>query len=170
MKLFHRREVPPPDLLAQLPRDERVVSWADVDGGGVVLASPGGLWWPDDAGQRMIGWQFISKAIWRDGVLSVIEATVVDDLLIVDKDPVSVTLSVPRDLPPIVNKRVTANVVRSVLTPVAGGSARLVARRVPGRDGIHCWARLEDGAVDSPMVRDEVVELLGRLRAELATS
>ena len=170
MRLFHRREVPPPEVVAQLPREERVVSWADVEGGGVVLASPGGLWWPDGVGQRMIGWQFISKAIWRDGVLSVIEATVVDDLLIVDQDPVSVTLSVPRDLPPVVNKRITTNVVRSVLTQVTGGSARLVARRVPGQDGVRCWARLEDGAVDSPMVRRELVELLERLRAELATS
>jgi hypothetical protein len=169
MKLFHSREVPPPDIVAQLPRDERVVSWADVEGAGVVLASPSGLWWPDEVRQRMIGWQFISKAIWRDGVLSVIEATVVDDLLIVDKDPVSATLSVPRDLPPVVNKRVTANVVRSVLTPIYGGAARLVARRIPGQDGVRCWARLEDGAVDSPTVRGEVVELLDRLRAELAT-
>jgi hypothetical protein len=88
----------------------------------------------------------------------------------VDQDPVSVTLSVPRDLPPVVNKRITTNVVRSVLTQVTGGSARLVARRVPGQDGVRCWARLEDGAVDSPMVRRELVELLERLRAELATS
>jgi hypothetical protein len=170
MQLFHRREVPPPDVVAQLPRDERVVSWADVEGVGVVLASPAGLWWPDVDGQRMIGWQFISKAIWRDGVLSVIEAMVVDDLLIVDKDPVSVTLSVPRDLPPVVNKRVTTNVVRSVVIPVAGGAARLVARRIPGQDGFRCWARLEDGAVDSPTVRDELGQQLNRLRAELTTS
>src|SRR5690242_18252146 len=108
MALFHRRDVPPPDIVTQLPHDERVVSWADLADGGVVLATPAGLWWPGQTGQRLIGWQFISKAVWRDYVLSVIEATVVDDLLIVDKAPVAVELSVPRDLPPVVHKRVTA--------------------------------------------------------------
>src|SRR5689334_508663 len=83
MALFHRRDVPPPEVVAQLPRDERVVSWADLTNGGVVLATPAGLWWPEENGQRLIGWQYISKAIWRDNALTVIEATVVDDLLIV---------------------------------------------------------------------------------------
>lgn len=167
MKLFHRRDDPPSDVVARLPRDQRVVSWADVAGGGVVLATPAGLWWPEDNGPRLIGWQYISKAIWRDAALSVIEASIVDDLLIVDHKPVSVVLEVPRDLPPVVHKRVTANVVRSVLVDVPGGTARLVARRIPGQDGVRCWARLEDGARDIPAVRDAVVEQLSRLSAEL---
>ena len=170
MALFHRRDVPPPDVVARLPRDQRVVSWADVAAGGVVLATPAGLWWPDGDGHRLIGWQFISKAIWRDDVLFVIEATVADDLLIVDKAPVAVELSVPRDLPPVVHKRVKTNVVRSVVMQVAGGTARLVARRIPGQDGVRCWARLENGAVDSSFVRHEIVDQLDRLRGELAPS
>jgi hypothetical protein len=167
-RLFRRRDEPPADVVALLPRDERVVSWADVAGGGVVLASPAGLWWPGHAEPRLIGWQHISKAIWRDGALSVIEADIVDDLLIIDHDPVSVALGVPRDLPPVVHKRVTANVVRSVVVPVAGGTARLVARRIPGQNGVHCWARLEAGAQDTAAMRTVLADQLDRLRAELA--
>src|SRR4051795_9501783 len=104
MKLFHKRDDPPADVVAQLPRGERIVSWADLEGGGVVLASPAGLWWPTDDGHRLIGWERVIKAIWRDGRLTVIEADVIDDLLLVDRIPVAVALAVPRDLPPVVRK------------------------------------------------------------------
>ncbi|HET8581928.1 MAG TPA: hypothetical protein VFL65_01655, partial [Jatrophihabitans sp.] len=89
-----------------MERDERVVSWADTADGAVVAATPLGLWWP---GPRRIPWQRIDKAVWRDGVLSVVEADVVDDELLVDRPAVSVTIAVPRDLPPTVRKRVEAN-------------------------------------------------------------
>ena len=156
MALFVRRERPPADVLAALDRHERAVSWADTDDGRVVLATPLGLWWPDGDGYRRIAWQHIDKAVWRDAELIVTEADVVDDLLLVDRDPVSVTLSKPRDLPPTVRKRVDANVVRTQLLPVSGGAARFVARRVPGRDGVVWWARLEPGVRDDDAVRAAV--------------
>ena len=169
MKLFRRREEPPAAALAQLPAGERVVSWADV-AGGVVIASPSGLWWPapESAADelRLITWPHITKAIWRDGRLGVIEADVVDDLLLVDREPVWVEVSVPRDLPPTVRKRVEANVVQSHVHPVVGGAARFVARRVPGEDGVRWWARLEDGTPDLPEVRASVVERIALLRSE----
>ena len=168
MKLFRRRDEPPAEALAQLPRDERVVSWADVVGG-VVIASPAGLWWPQaEEHLRLIAWQHITKAIWRDTRLGVIEADVVDDLLLVDRDPVWVEVSVPRDLPPTVRKRVESNVVRSQVYPVLGGAARFVARRIPGEDGVHWWARLEDGTPDLPEVRTSVAERIDVLRTEHA--
>jgi hypothetical protein len=166
MKLFHRRDTPPADVVAQLPSDERVVSWADVADGGALLATPAGLWWPDESPPRLIGWQNVSKAVWRDARLTVTEADVVDDLLIVDRDPVSVEIAVPRDLPPVVRKRVEANVVRSEVHPVPGGAARFVARRIPGQDGVRWWARLEPGTADTPQVRTEVSARLALLRAE----
>jgi hypothetical protein len=165
MALFSRRETPPADVLAQLPKGERVLSWADVTPGGVVLATPAGLWWPDAGAQRLIGWQFVDKAVWRDGVLTVVEAEVSDDLLLLDRPPLALELSRPRDLPPTVRKRIEANVVRSELHAVSGGAARLVARRVPGRDGVVWWARLEGGARDSAAVRAEVRTRLDALRA-----
>jgi hypothetical protein len=164
MKLFHRRDDPPADVVALLPRDERIVSWSDVAGGGVVLASPAGLWWPDSDAPRLIGWQHITKATWRDARLSVIEADVVDDLLLVDRDPVAVEVAVPRDLPPVVRKRIEGNVVHSEVLPVTGGAARFVGRRIPGQDGVRWWARLEGATRDTPQVRAEVTARLAILR------
>jgi hypothetical protein len=168
MKLFHRRDAPPADVTAHLPKGERVVSWADVRGGGVVLATPAGLWWPEVDAPRQIGWQHITKATWHDGALQVTEAEVVDDLLLVDRAPVWLALEVPRDLPPVVRKRVEANVVHSEMLPIAGGSARFVARRIPGRDGLQWWARLEDRTPDTAAVRSAVSERLAELQRQHA--
>lgn len=167
MKLFHRRDEPPPAALAQLDRDERVVAFADT-ADSVVLATPRGLWWPAGGPDRLrlIGWQNVSKAVWRDGVLSVVEADIVDDLLLVDRAPVATALRVPRDLPAKVRKRVEQNVVRSDVLPVAGGTARFVARRVPGTDGLRWWARLESGTPDTQPVRSAVAVRIAELRAE----
>jgi hypothetical protein len=165
MALFHRRDEPPSDVLARLERDERLLSWADVEGGAVVLATPLGLWWPAPDGQRRIGWHLIDKATWRDGRLTVTEAELVDDFLLVDRAPVSAVLTRARDLPPTVRKRIEANVVRSVVQPITGGSARFVTRRVPGQDGVRWWARLEDGTGDSEPVRSAVQARLALLRA-----
>jgi hypothetical protein len=167
VKLFHKRDAPPAEVVAQLPAGERIVSWADVAGGGVVLASPAGLWWPTSEDEpRLIGWQLVTKAVWRDGRLAVVEADIVDDLLLVDRAPVAAQLETPRDLPPVVRKRVESNVVRSELLPIVGGTARFVARRVPGQDGVHWWVRLEDGTADSDQVRLAILSRLAILRAD----
>jgi hypothetical protein len=155
---------PPADILALLAKDERVVSWADTAEGSAVAATPRGLWWPGLGDYRLIGWQSISKATWHNDVLTVIEADVVDDLLLVDRIPVRVTITVARDLPPTVRKRVEANIVHSEQVAVGGGTARLVGRKVPGEDGLRWWARLEDGAVDDGSVRLALSARLARLR------
>ncbi len=175
MVLFTRRETPPSELTALLGREDRVIAWADVAGGqgtersSVVLASTRGLWWPGADGHRLIGWHVIDKAVWRDEVLTVIEAEVVDDLLLVDRPAVSLQLSRPRDLPPTVRKRVESNVVRSELRPVPGGAGRFVARRVPGRDGVVWRVRLEPGTADSVQLRAHLSEVLAQLRAQWAS-
>jgi hypothetical protein len=161
MALFRRRRETPPAIDGLEP-DERVLSWADTADGSVVAATPRGLWWP---GPRRIGWERIDKAIWRDGVLTVIEADVVEDLLLVDRPPVSAQLAQPRDLPPTVRKRVEANIVRTELLAVPGGAVRFVARRVPGVDGLTWWAHLEDRTPDTPAVRSAIAARLGLLRA-----
>lgn len=153
--MFGRRERPPRELLAELGRDERLVSWALLESGSTG-ATTRGLWLPSGDGYRRIGWEVIDKAVWRDGVLTVIEAHLIDDLLLRDLPPVSLTLMQPRDLPPTVRRRVEASVVRSEVLPVAGGAARFVARRVPGRDGVRWWARLEPGTFDTPQTREAV--------------
>jgi hypothetical protein len=168
MALFHRRETPPSDVLAALPKGERVLSWGSGESGAVVLATPRGLWWPDADGVRLIGWERVDKAVWRDGQLTVIEADVLDDTLLVDRAPQSVELSVPRDLPATVRKRVESNVVRSELRSVGGGLARFVARRIPGRDGVVWWVRLEGGLADSDQVRAQIDAERAVLQAQWA--
>ncbi|MEO6885746.1 MAG: hypothetical protein ABI232_05575 [Jatrophihabitantaceae bacterium] len=166
MKLFHRREAPPAALISLLDKDERVLSWGDAAGGTVVVATPRGLWWPEGSGNRLIGWQVVSKATWRDGALQVIEADVDDDLLLIDRLPVTAVLATPRDLPATVRKRVEANVVSSEVVAVEGGVARLVARHVPGQDGVQWWARLEQGAADTEQVRSAIRARLALLQSD----
>jgi hypothetical protein len=150
--IFRRRGRAPASLVALLARDERIVSFASSDDG-VVAASNRGLWVPS---YRRIGWELVDKAAWNAGVLTVTEAELVDDLLLRDQPPVRLRLTEPRDLPPTVRRRVEASVVRSEVLPIGGGAARFVARRVPGRDGVSWWARLESGTPDSASVRASV--------------
>jgi hypothetical protein len=165
--MLRRREAAPPEIVRLLAKDDRVVSWARaVDG--VVLASRHGLWWPDPAGSRMIGWHLIDKAVWDEGRLTVTEAEVVDDLILRELSPVTLQIEQPRDLPPTIRKRVETSVVRSEVVILPGGAVRLVARRVTGRDGVSWWARLEAGTSDTPDVRADVEDVLGQLRARSA--
>ncbi len=148
-----------------LDKHERVLSWADVDDDTVVAATSRGIWWPDAEGYRLIAWQYVDKATWRDGWLRVIEADVVDDELLVDRPAVSVALATPRDLPPTVRKRVEANIVGRELLEFGGGAVRFVARRRPGRDGVTWWAHLEPGTRDTDALRSAVRARLAILRA-----
>jgi hypothetical protein len=156
MALLSRRPKPPEDVLRQLLPDERVVAWAAIDsGGGAVVATNRGLWWPFADGPRRIGWELVSKAVWRDSVLTVTEAQV-HDVLLIDLAPVSVRISEPQNLPPTVRKRVESSVVRSEVAFVEGGSALFVGRRIPGQDGVTWWARLEGNTPDTELTRESV--------------
>ncbi|MDP9117710.1 MAG: hypothetical protein M3O28_10745 [Actinomycetota bacterium] len=167
MALFTRREAPPADVVAYLDRGERALAWADVDDGTVVVATPRGLWWPDDGdGHHLIGWQFVDRAVWREDVLTITAAEVLDDVLLVDLPPVAARLVKARDLPSVVRKRVEANVVRSQVRPLPGGAGRFVGRRTPGRDGVSWWVRLEPGTADNPVVRDQIDVVLAELRSQ----
>jgi hypothetical protein len=165
MAWFGRRERPPASLVALLDPDERVVSWADTADGAVVAATPRGVWWPFPSGPRRIPWELVDKAVWHDGELIVIEADLVDDLLLVDRPAVSAALVRPRDLPPTVRKRVEGNIVQRELVAVPGGSVRFVARRRPGIDGVTWWARLEPGTLETDEVRAAIRARVELLRA-----
>ncbi len=167
--MLRRRERPPREAVAQLDRDERVISWA-LPADGALVATQRGLWLPEDFAYRRIGWELVDKAVWRGGVLSVVEAEVIDGVLLRDQAPLLFELDEPRDLPPTVRKRVEASVVRSEVLPVAGGAARFVARRVPGRDGVAWWARLEPGTRDTQATRAAVRERIEQLGANWSLS
>lgn len=163
--IFARRQRPPAEVLAGLDKDERVLSWGDTRGGDVIVATPLGLWWPERDGPRRIPWQHIDKVTWRDQVLTVIEADVVDDLLLVDRAPVVAVLTTPRDLPPTVRKRVEGNIARTEVAAIAGGTVRFVGRREPGRDGMTWWAHLEGATPDTDAVRAAIRARLIILRS-----
>lgn len=167
VRIWGKREPVPAEVqaaVASVSRDDRVVSWADTPGG-TVIASTRGLFWPTYEGHRLIGWQWITKAVWVDDVLTVTEAELVDDLLLADRTPVRAMLTFPRDLPPTVRRRVEENIRHTEQVAVGGGTARLVARRIPGQDGLQWWARLE-GADDTPAVRAAIKARLDRLAAD----
>lgn len=166
MALFSRRDRPPPDLLARLGKDERLLSWADTADGQVVAATQRGLWWPFEDEMRLVPWQFVDKVVWRDGALTLIEGEAVDGVLLIDRPPVTVTLRVPRDLPPTVRKRVEANIVeREAVTAPGGVTVRFVARREPGRDGVDWWAHIPAAALQLPEVRSAIDARLAILRS-----
>lgn len=169
MPFLRRREKPPADVLALLEGDERAVAWADAAGPDdtttTVVATTRGLWWPFDDGPRRLPWERIDKAVWRDGWLSAIEADVLDDELLVERAAVRLRLTEPRDLPPVVRKRIEATVEKTEVLSVAGGAVRFVARRRPGHDGLIWWARLEPGTRLTDDIRSAIAARLALLRA-----
>jgi hypothetical protein len=158
---------PPVAARRRLARSEHVVGWAEVTGeepAQPLVVTNLGIWWPDGADARRIGWERIDKAVWSDETLTVVEADVLDDVLLAERPPVSVRLSQPRSVPAAVRKRVESTVARRQEIVVQGWVVRIVARRVPGRDGLVWWARLPDGLADSAAVRAEVRAAIDRFR------
>lgn len=162
MALFGRRDRPPSSLVAALDPDERLLSWADTAAGSVVAATSRGLRWPGKDRPELIPWHLVTKVRWQAGTLTLTPARVEDDVFLEDLAPTSVRLAEPRDLPPVIRKRVEASIVRSELAAVSGGAVRFVARRVPGQDGVSWWARLEPGTPDT-----EPTRAAARARVEL---
>jgi hypothetical protein len=165
--LFGRREKPPAQLLAALEPDERIVSWADTDSGEVVAATTRGLRWPADDGPELIEWHLVARAEWTEHGLILTPSRIDDDVFLVDLPRRRVRLSVPRDLPPTIRKRVEANVVRSERAMIATGAVRFVARRVPGVDGVRWWAWFEPGVRPSADDLAAARARVERLRAEV---
>lgn len=159
MALFARRA--PAETRARLDPEERVLAWAETDTGGVVAATNRGLWWPMPEPRR-ISWALVDKAVWSEGVLAVTEADLVDDLLLVERRPVTLRLPTPREVPSVVRRRVETSVAHTREVNVSGGRARLVGRRMPGRDGLVWWARLAPGTADTADVRDELRATIAR--------
>ncbi len=174
MSLF-RREKPPPDVVAVLDRDERALAWATAEDGAVLAATPQGVWLPleDRPGERRrLGWHRIDKASWQEPEFSVIAAVEMGALtaggedveVVEDGPPQRWRLVEPRGLPPVVRARVTRSVAFTEHYPLEpAGGARVVARRVPGRDGLFWQVRYDRGTDrDSAYVQAQVAELVAR--------
>ena len=158
--------------MARLDRDERVVSWAPAPGGAVV-ATPLGLWLPGHPDR--LAWHLIDKAIWRDGILTLIPAVDAGDGVLVEQPPRAVRLDRPRDIPQTVRVRVEKAIAFTRHHPLPGPEGRgvrrgvrVVGRRVPGRDGV-TWQLVFDDGVDrdDPAVRAAAAAFVDQARAEL---
>jgi hypothetical protein len=96
-----------------------------------------------------VGWHQIHKATWSGSRLAVIPAEQVSEgegyAVMADGAPVTVALADPDRVPAEVHKRVTKSVAYTVHHPVPGGGVRVVARRVPGVDGVSWHVRYDEG-------------------------
>lgn len=167
----------PEELRARLADDEHVLAAAPVERGGHVAVTALGLWVPDGAptsgkgdtagpGARRIGWHLISKAVWREGALSVTEAEVTghagDAVLLADHRPVRYRLPKPGKLPHLVRERVESSIRSRHHKELPGGGVWFVVRKLPGGDGSVLQARPDPGT-DPETVRAIAEEAAAKL-------
>jgi hypothetical protein len=186
MALFGRRVRPPAGLRGLLAPDERVLAMAE-DGPAAVAATQFGLWLPvgdgpvadgpgvdgpvvdgpvagsGAAGWRRIGWDEVVKATWGEDGLQVIEGELDGTGVVTDRPARTLRLAEPRNLPAVVKARVEASIARWEQVRVPGGTARIVARRRAGTDGLVWTARLDTGTPDSPAARAALTGYLDRV-------
>jgi hypothetical protein len=175
--VFGRAPKLPAALRPAFDSGERVLAWTPAGDERVVVVSNRGLWLPD---RPRLGWHEIHKATWADGVLTVTGSSLVaaasgDDYSIVtDAPPVRITLADPGKVPQRVRERVTASVAYTSLYPgPGGGSARVVGRRVSGRDGLIWSVRFEGAAVqgqDDPAVRAAVDQFVAEAKSSISVA
>jgi hypothetical protein len=147
----------PAEVAAGLGADEAVLAVA-----GELVATSLGLWLPEGAGHRRVGWHLVSKAVWRDGALTV---TVAGEsggesgiVLLHDLPPRRFELPRPGKLPAMVRKRVTGAIVSTHYRELPGGGARVVQRRVSGSGEVFLQLRADPGT-DQDAVRELAREI-----------
>jgi hypothetical protein len=158
--------VVPAALRDRLDAHERVLSVADL-ADSVIVATQLGLWLPepDAAGSpwRRIGWECVVKATWTETGLQVVEGVSDENGVVGDLPEVGLNLTAPRNLPSVVKQRVENSIARWEQVRVPDGTARLVARRVPGKDGLRWTARLDTGTPDTMQARQILVTYLRQI-------
>lgn len=139
----------PADFQGTLDTEEHVLAAGRVDDGAVV-ATHLGLWLPEG---RRIGWHLVSKATWRDSVLTVTEAEQTGEaggaVLLRDRPVRRLRLTEAARLPDVVHERVNASIRSRHHRDLPGGGAWVVQRKVPGRDGIALQIRPDEGTSDA---------------------
>lgn len=149
-----------------LEPDERVVAVAALADGGHLVLTQLGVWVPEGALARRVGWHLVSKAVWDRGSLHLTEAvstgTAGQAVLLSDLPPRRFTLTEPGRVPQVVRERVTGSIRTSQHVELPGGGAWFVQRRVPGRDGVVLQVRADPGTAPEAVhkVADGVAECL----------
>lgn len=156
----------PEGFPGRLEGDERLLASAAVAGGGHLVVTSWGIWFPGE--DVRVGWQRVSKATWDRGALAVVQADEEEVapgvVLLADRPPRRLRLAEPGKVPEAVHERVTASIRSRHHRDLPGGGAWFVQRKVPGRDGIVLQVRPDPGA-DADAVRRlavEVARTLGR--------
>ena len=161
--VFFKRRLPS-RFRPTLGGNERVVAWAMVGEDRAVVATTAGLHLPEQTDR--LGWHEIHKATWTGRELIIVPGRVVEPdaggyQVVADQDPVIVPLPDPGDVPKTVRARVTASVSFSAHESLPGGGAWVVARRVPGVDGLRWMVRYDPGTDPAaPEVRDATAALV----------
>ena len=166
-KLLGREDVPA-DVAGRLAADERVLAVAALGDGEHLVVTSHGLWLPGGEGARQVGWHLVSKATWKSGVLTVVEAeeteTIGGAVLLADLPPRRLRLTDPGRVPETVHARVEGSIRSRHHRDLPGGGAWFVQRKVAGRDGIVLQVRPDEGT-DLAVVRQVVADVertLGR--------
>lgn len=158
-RLLGRDELPG-GFTGRLAPDERVLATAALAGGGHVVVTSLGMWLPADGSlagpsmgaadaARRLGWHLVTKAAWSGGAITLVEAAecaaVGGIVLLADRPPRRLRLVEPGRVPEVVHERVTASIRSRQHRELPGGGAWIVARKVPGRDGIVVQVRPDPG-------------------------
>ncbi|MGH3775247.1 MAG: hypothetical protein ACRDRR_05830 [Pseudonocardiaceae bacterium] len=158
----------PAGFTGTLDPGERIVTMGELAGGGHLVLTQLGLWVPEGAEVRRIGWHLVSKAVWDRSALVVTEAvstgTAGDAVVLSDLPPRRFALARPGQVPEVVRERVTSSIWSSQHCELPGGGAWFVQRRIPGRDGLVLQVRADRGTTPGAleMMVSEVASRLPR--------
>ncbi|NKQ53908.1 hypothetical protein HFP15_13560 [Amycolatopsis sp. K13G38] len=151
----------PDDFPGSLASGENALAAAEVAYGGHLVVTELGLWLPEG---RRVGWHLVSKAVWREGILTVVEAEEIGAagaaVLLADREPARFALPRPGKLPVMVRQRVDGSIRGRHRHELTGGGVWFVQRKIPGRDGSVLQARPDRG------VSVETVSAIAREAAE----
>jgi hypothetical protein len=170
-RLF-RANRPPGDGMPMLPAGERVTAWGTTADGQTVVATQLALWLPTGEGHRRLPWQDVHKAAWSEGTMTITPGVEVEPGVVADGTVARLRLAEPRDMPGEVRARVTRSVAYSSHQPLTGlgGGVRVVARRVPGEDGLTWVLRFDEGVDRSDTaVRQAAERVLDEARIQIET-
>jgi hypothetical protein len=138
----------PADRRPKLEDDERIVAWAAAGDDAVIVLTNRGIWLPGS--DSRLGWQEIHKATWSGRQLALVASHEVGEgegyYVVADQPAVVYTLLDPDQVPAQVRSRVTKSIAYTRHDPLAGGGGvRVVARRVPGVNGLRWTVRYDEG-------------------------
>ncbi len=139
----------PAGFTGTLDPGERIVTMGELAGGGHLVLTQLGMWVPEGAETRRIGWHLVSKAVWDRSALVITEAVSTgaagEAVLLSDLPPRRFAFAQPGNVPKVVRERVTSSIRSSEHCELPGGGAWFVQRRIPGRDGMVLQVRADPG-------------------------